>query len=287
MQQSSTFEGLVKEKFNGLSAAQKKVAAHLLQHLDQAAFNTVVQIAREAEVSETTVIRLSYALGFSGFTEMQARIQQQIVLGASSANVNRLQKTQSSDEEQLFRHAMENEIAVMQHNLAQLNEAQLWHTVELLSEADHVLVIGHRGSHSTANWLAFTLGMMRENVHLCPAGGNALEKLTWMSEKSVAVVISFPRYSKDSYKIAEAAKMLGSRLIAITDRLLSPVSRISDITLVTELNVDGDTANSSMSAVQTMLHLLCLGIGARNREALQARQERMEQIYSSQDVFIE
>ncbi|MGO0061470.1 MurR/RpiR family transcriptional regulator [Brevibacillus fluminis] len=287
MQQSSTFEGLVKEKFNGLSAAQKKVAAHLLQHLDQAAFNTVVQIAREAEVSETTVIRLSYALGFSGFTEMQARIQQQIVLGASSAAANRLQKPQSSGEEQLFRHAMENEIAVMQHNLAQLNDGQLWHTVELLSEADHVLVIGHRASHAAANWLAFTLGMIRENVHLCPAGGNALEKLPCMNEKSVAVVISFPRYSKDSYKIAEAAKMLGSRLIAITDRLLSPVSRISDITLVTELNVDGDTGNSSMAAVQTMLHLLCLGIGARNRDALQARQERMEHIYSSQDVFIE
>ncbi|MET3289229.1 UNVERIFIED_CONTAM: DNA-binding MurR/RpiR family transcriptional regulator [Brevibacillus sp. OAP136] len=288
MQEQSSFENLVKEKFNGLSAAQRKVAAHLLQHLDQAAFNTVVQIAREAEVSETTVIRLSYALGFSGFTEMQGKIQQQIVLGNASAQpVNRLQNPIESGEENLFRRTMENEIAIMQHNLAQLNEAEMWKAVDVLAQADHILVIGHRGSHAAANWISFMLGMMRENVHLCPTGGNSYEKLFSMNEKSAVIVISFPRYSKESYKIAEAAKMLGSKLIAITDRVLSPVGRISDITFLSEVNVDINTGNSSMAGAHSILHLLSMGLLVRNRETMQARQERMEQIFNSQDVFIE
>ncbi|MED1793703.1 MULTISPECIES: MurR/RpiR family transcriptional regulator [Brevibacillus] len=289
MQEQTTFENLVKEKFNGLSAAQRKVAAHLLQHLDQAAFNTVVQIAREAEVSETTVIRLSYALGFSGFTEMQGKIQQQIVQGTSSAQQSNRKPNPSvfAGEENLFRRTLENEIAIMQHNLTLLNEAEMWKAVDVLTKADHILIIGHRGSHAAANWLSFVLGMVRENVDLCPASGNSYEKLFSMNENSAAIVISFPRYSKESYKIAEAAKMLGCKLIAVTDRLLSPVGRISDITLLSELNVDINTGNNSMAAVHSILHMLSLGIMARIRDDMQERQERMEQVYSSQDLFIE
>jgi DNA-binding MurR/RpiR family transcriptional regulator len=66
-----SFENLVKQKFNGLSAGQKKVAEYLIQNLEEAAFSTAFQIGRKVGVSETTVIRLSYALGFNGFSEMQ------------------------------------------------------------------------------------------------------------------------------------------------------------------------------------------------------------------------
>lgn len=65
-----SFEQLVKERFNNLSTVQKKVAEYLIQQLEKAAFSKAVQIGLKAEVSETTVIRLSYALGFKGFTDM-------------------------------------------------------------------------------------------------------------------------------------------------------------------------------------------------------------------------
>ncbi|MDQ7861882.1 hypothetical protein RCO48_15625 [Peribacillus frigoritolerans] len=58
---------------------KKKVAAYLIENLDEAAFKTAFQIGREAEVSETTVIRFSYSLGFEGFSKMQARIQKQLL----------------------------------------------------------------------------------------------------------------------------------------------------------------------------------------------------------------
>jgi DNA-binding MurR/RpiR family transcriptional regulator len=58
------FKKLVKEKFPHLSAGQKKVANYLIENLDEAAFKTAFQIGRKAEVSETTVIRLSYAFAW-------------------------------------------------------------------------------------------------------------------------------------------------------------------------------------------------------------------------------
>jgi DNA-binding MurR/RpiR family transcriptional regulator len=40
------------------------VANYLIENLDEAAFKTAFQIGRKAEVSETTVIRLSYAFAW-------------------------------------------------------------------------------------------------------------------------------------------------------------------------------------------------------------------------------
>src|SRR3954451_14469819 len=74
-----SFETIIKEKYETLSPGQKKVAKHLIEKLDESAFDTATMIGRKVDVSETTVIRLSYALGFNGFSEMLHYIQQQIV----------------------------------------------------------------------------------------------------------------------------------------------------------------------------------------------------------------
>ncbi|MED1943912.1 hypothetical protein ABE237_19105 [Brevibacillus formosus] len=42
-----------------------------------------------------------------------------------------------------------------------------------------------------------------------------------------------------------------------------------------------------MSAVYSILHMRSMGLLITNRETMQTRQGRMEQIYSIQEVFIE
>ncbi|MEJ8544400.1 MurR/RpiR family transcriptional regulator [Brevibacillus borstelensis] len=288
MQVDANFDQLLKEKYDELSAAQKKVAKYLLENLEKSAFSTTVQIAREAEVSETTVIRFSYALGFSGFSEMQEMIQQHFLQNASSAlSINRADRANSASPKGPFVQALMNEICILQHTLAHLNEAELWKAVDVLIASDHVVIIGHRGSFSAANWISFMLGMIRENVQLCPSNGESYEKLFNLSAKSVVLVISFPRYSKESYTLAETARKLGSTIISVTDSVLSPVGRLSEITLTTDINVDAESGIASMSSVITLLHLLVLGMMVKDQGRLKTRQQRMEQIYHGQGVFIE
>lgn len=288
MVEQKTFEQLVKEKFNGLSAAQKKVAEYLINHLEKAALSTAVQIAREAEVSETTVVRLSYALGFSGFSEMLEQIQKQFLLVSNVIpQVANTEEIALSGEANLFSSVLKSDIANLQHMLVHMNQEELWRAVDAFIQADHVLVIGHRGSYAAANWFTFILGIMRSNVYLCPSGGEPYESLFQLTDCSAALVISFPRYSRESVELAVTAKTQGAKLISITDRPLSPVGRISDITLTTGLNVDEEMGFSSMSAVISLLHLLALGVMSRDRNRVQSRQHRLEQLYTKLGAYIE
>lgn len=279
------FKKLVKEKFPHLSAGQKKVANYLIENLDESAFKTAFQIGREAGVSETTVIRLSYALGFEGFSEMQAMIQKQL-LQQNQADMSYRENILHSDaEKDPFTKVIENEIHILRHLLDHSTVQDIWKAVDALIQADQILIAGHRISYAAAYWFSYTLSSLRENVYLCSLTGDFFEKFCNLTNNSVVVVFSFPRYANETLKIAECTKEQGIFLISVTDRLLSPVGRISDITLTTEENVE--TGTNSIASVISLLDLIITGIYEKDRKRIQAHQQKLEKLYSSYEVFIE
>mgnify|MGYP000715459575 FL=1 len=78
-EENMQFEALVKEKIAELSAGQKKVVQYILGHLEESSYLTLTKISREANVSETTVIRFAYSIGFESFSAMQEALQQEIL----------------------------------------------------------------------------------------------------------------------------------------------------------------------------------------------------------------
>ena len=61
----------ITERFDEFSRSQKDVARYIVDHLDEAAFQTAEELARRAETSSSTVVRFSQALGFEGYPELQ------------------------------------------------------------------------------------------------------------------------------------------------------------------------------------------------------------------------
>src|SRR5881398_1259044 len=61
----------IRARFDEFSRSQKDVAQYIVDHLDEAAFQTAEELARRACTSSSTVVRFSQALGFEGFPELQ------------------------------------------------------------------------------------------------------------------------------------------------------------------------------------------------------------------------
>jgi DNA-binding MurR/RpiR family transcriptional regulator len=282
----TTIEQLVKGEFDGLSAAQKKVAEYLLLHPDECALWTAKQISREAGVSEATVIRLAYALGFGNFSDMQQRLRERMLRSGSAAwSAPPAAGGSATDDTNRLAGVIENDIAILKQLQQQLDMEALWSAVDSLIRADRVLVAGYRASHAAAYWFSLMLGMTRDNVLLCPSGGDEYAKLFQLTENSVAVVISFPRYSRESVTLTNLAKRQNAKIIAVTDRLLSPVGRLSDIALTTEVNAD--TGMISISSAISLLNLLLCGIKMKDQRQFQIRQQRLEQYYTMSEQYIE
>src|SRR6185436_11871493 len=72
-----TLSAYIQARFDEFSRSQKDVAQYIVDHLDEAAFQTAEELARRANTSSSTVVRFSQALGFEGFPELQAAAREE------------------------------------------------------------------------------------------------------------------------------------------------------------------------------------------------------------------
>src|SRR4051812_38212966 len=72
-----TLSAYIQARFDEFSRSQKDVAQYIVDHLDEAAFQTAEELARRAYTSSSTVVRFSQALGFEGFPELQGAAREE------------------------------------------------------------------------------------------------------------------------------------------------------------------------------------------------------------------
>src|ERR1700753_1324329 len=76
----------IQSRFEEFSRSQKDVAQYIVDHLDEAAFQTAEELARRASTSSSTVVRFSQALGFEGFPELQQAAREEYRRRAPASN---------------------------------------------------------------------------------------------------------------------------------------------------------------------------------------------------------
>lgn len=275
------FENLIQQKYETLSPGKKKVAEYLLSDLNKASYSTIVDIQKATGVSETTVIRLSYALGYSGFSNMQQAIQKQLMY-------QRKPSSQSEDidpDTNPLKAVVEKDVRLMRETWDNLSIDNFDLTVQKLIEAKRVLVVGYHTSHASALWFAQTLGILRENVQLITQQ-NEYENLLGIDENTLVIAISFPRYRKQTYYFFNKAIEQNAHSVAITDSLLSPIGRIASVTLLTNTNRD-ESGYNSIAPVLSFLNLLIIGVRKKNDSKMTTRLNKLENFYNQDDIVFE
>jgi DNA-binding MurR/RpiR family transcriptional regulator len=277
---------MIKENFSSLSPGQKKVAEFFIQHVNDAALMTAFQVGRKVGVSETTVIRLAYALGFSGFSEMQEKLRKDWLLSKFPNSEQEMPNLlEEFSENQLFSRVVEQEKVILQQLLHQLDIKAVWKAVEEIIQADRIYIGGFGSSYGAAFWFYYTLKQMRENVSISASTGLMPEDLSDLTDQSVVVVFSFPRYRKESLKLVKFAEQQGAKIIAITNRQLSPIGQIAEITLTTEEQMESD--HHSIASVITLLEVIIAAIQHQDIERISRRQKKLEQLYTGHELFLE
>jgi DNA-binding MurR/RpiR family transcriptional regulator len=274
-----TFEQIIKEKLPILSAGQSKVAAYILNNMESFSYGTLAKISREVSVSETTVIRLAYSLGFDNFSSMQQYIRSEI-LDTPTVEKN---TTNIGFYDKIVAKEINNLNQILQH----VDEAYIEQIVTAIMAADMVLAIGSRAAFSPALWFANTLCHLRSNVHAVhPYVEDGFSKIADVTEKSVVVCISFSRYSKGTHKYIEIAKKAGATIIAITDNAISPIGILADYLFITDSNKD-DMGFNSFGSTHCIASLLISGIHKHGYEQIPDRFKVFEDVYNEIDIFYE
>ena len=141
-----SLDQLIYEKIPTLSAGQRKVAEYILNNKDEFSYATLAKLSKDISVSETTVIRFAYSLGFDSFSAMQQRLREEI-LSIPQRNVEEQIQNQT-----FYQKMFSRETQALQEWISHIDEDLLNKTVATFLNADHILVTGARSSYHAGNW---------------------------------------------------------------------------------------------------------------------------------------
>lgn len=276
-----TLEQLIYSKLSSLSIGQRRVAEYILQNLDSFSYATLAKLSKEISVSETTIIRLAYSLGFESFSSMQQKVRKEILTEPQRKSDTLLENGN------FYQSVFAKEIRVLENMASRLDETLLNRVVDRLIQADRILVVGARASFNAASWFGTNLSQMLGNAYVVEQFYDPrLDLLTGLTEKSVVLCISFARYAKWSYQYSVVAKERGASLIAITDGISSPLIPAADEVLLADCDRD-DTGFNSYVSMFCLFNAIIAKIRTEIPDTIAFRVQRYEELYQDLDLFFE
>lgn len=274
----------ISERSPELTSMQRDLTGFILKDLSHTAFMNSLDLAREAKVSNSTVIRLARRLGFSGFPELQ-KVLQGVVRGQLHSLEKYVASDKAQNDETLSRRVLSLEHHVLTEMEQKLSPEALHEAVELLEHRTHVFVIGFLANACLAEYMAYFLGIMRENVHLLRSlDRNTFSQIKDGEGSAVAVVYSFPRYPVRAQAVTAVMKQRGIPVIGITDGPLSPLAPMADILL--EAPMKFISFIDPCAGAFALTHYLLTSLYLRNPSKKRERLAEFEEFSSVEDFFV-
>ncbi|MED4753136.1 MurR/RpiR family transcriptional regulator [Brevibacillus choshinensis] len=268
----------IRKYFPQLTNQQKLAAKFILEEPKEVALHPAKVVGALSGTSETTIIRLCYALSYSGYSELQNELRRTLIdrpPQEQTLSHFRFAAEELEGQEDLIAFHMEQDFATIQQTLTDLGNEKLARAVEAILDAKQIVVVGFRSSHAPAHWLAFALNIVKGNVHLYNGPiDDANYLLTQLNSSCLVIAFSFPRYVNETIQFAQAAKEKGAVVLGITDNELSPLGPIADQLL--KVTTPAPTVLVGMAALFSLLNTLVSGVVAANREQVQERLDHYE-----------
>ena len=258
-------------RFDEFSRSQKDVAQYIVDHLDEAAFQTAEELARRANTSSSTVVRFSQALGFEGFPELQQAARDEYrrrpPAGAdlliSNGPLFSLDHTE-------FESALAADHVNVEDTAHKLSRSDVEAAIDAIVSSEKVLIAGTDQMAFFASYLRHLLMLLdlRAEIVASPSQ-EALGRLSRIDERTLVIGLSAGRAHPLITRTMKLARHRGAKTMAITDATLSEVARLARIRLYYSSNTPAFVR--SHTALLSLIQALAFGVYSRDAQQYDVR----------------
>jgi DNA-binding MurR/RpiR family transcriptional regulator len=263
-----TLSAYITDRFDEFSRSQKDVARYIVDHLDEAAFQTAEELARRANTSSSTVVRFSQALGFDGYPELQQAAIEEYRNRAPEENGSAGALFDFDHSE--FEASLAADHANVEGTVRKLTREQVESCVSALAASHRVMIVGIDQMAFFASYLRHLLALLdiRAEVVSSPRQ-DSITRLSRVEEDTLVIAFSAGRTHPLVVRALKLARHRRARTLAITDATLSELGEHSDLTLYYSSNSPSFTRSNS--ALLAIVQALAYGVYARDKAAFKDR----------------
>jgi len=221
----------VQRALPGLNRNQQALIQDILSHYEEFIFLSVEEAARILGVHKSTLVRLAQKLGYRGYPELRAALQElyksEVAPGRKLGRA--LAEVHSED---LFKQLVETEIAYLRESTELVRPEHIRRAAELILKARRTFICGRGPQAPLTELLAFRLRRFHLDVYpVTEEGRGILEKLQLLSKDDVLIVYSFLFIPQDYLNALALAREVGAPTILITDTVAKDMVRDATVVL--------------------------------------------------------
>lgn len=275
----------IQSSYNGFSKGQKKLAGYIMTNYEKAVFMTAGRLGREVGVSESTAVRFAVELGYEGYPEFKAALEEFVLNKLNS--VQRMNVSYSNiPEEQILNSVLMDDIEKIKYTIENADNKKAFHeAVDTILSAKRVYVVGIRSCAPLASFMEYYLNQILDDVRLVTSNNlsEMFEQMIRLKESDAVIGISFPRYSMRTLKAMEFANNRNAKIITITDTIHSPINLYSSCALLAKS--DMASIVDSLVAPLSLINALIVALAVKRKDAVMSTLSEMEKLWEEYQVY--
>lgn len=280
-----TIEQQIKARFDELTRAERQLASHITRHYPVAALASITALAKAAEVSTPTVVRLVQKLGYKGYPDFQTVVRAEVEERLISPIAKHDRWAGGVPETHILNRFADAVVGNLQATLGQIDHSEFDAVSRLMAERDRkIFAMGGRITHAMADYFVTHMRVIRRDVTLISEMSNAWPPaLIDMKPGDVLLAFDIRRYENNVLSLVEMAADQGAEVVLITDQWVSPAAERARYRF--SAHIEAPSAWDSTVAIQVLVETLLAAVQSLTWEDTQARMKRLEELYARARFF--
>ncbi|MCV2873726.1 MurR/RpiR family transcriptional regulator [Defluviimonas sp. WL0050] len=280
-----TIEQQIKAHFDALTRTERQLASYITRHYPVAVLGSITALAKAAEVSTPTVVRLVQKLGYKGYPDFQTVVRSEVEERLISPITKHDRWAGGVPDTHILNRFADAVVGNLQSTLGQIDHAEFDAVARLMADKERkIFAMGGRITHAMADYFVTHMKVIRPNVTLISDMSNAWPPaLIDMGKGDVVLAFDIRRYENNVLSLVEMAADQRAEVVLITDQWVSPAAERARYRLSAHIEVP--SAWDSTVAIQVLVETLMAAVQSLTWEDTQARMKRLEELYSRARFF--
>ena len=224
---------LLRESTNTLSNTEKEIAAYLLEHPQQILELSIHELAKRTFSSPSTIVRLCHHIGFEGFKDFRRAVTYELALREQNQKQETKDLARSDRLEEIIEKITYKNIMSLEDTKNLLDVRVLQESLRMIQNARVIYLFGMGASLVAARDLYLKFLRLNRPCVVNEDWHSQLLQARNASKDDLGIVFSYSGATVEVIECMKALKANGTKIIAITRCVSTPVSELADQKLYT------------------------------------------------------
>jgi DNA-binding MurR/RpiR family transcriptional regulator len=268
-------------RLSDLPRKQRTLALTILETPELIAFGSVRDLSSQLGMNNATVIRFAKSLGFSGYQELQAAVQEAYLARAGLRNAR---ADNDADPSTAVSDTFAQQLANLEIAREQFDAADVDGIVNAVVEAERIVVV------TTGSAVIPGMMFVRLLRHIGMRGeltsGSAADQIISLydiGERDLVVGIGLWLTFDDTLRALALARRKGARTLAIVGTPTSPLNGVADSVIYAP--AQGSPLTFSVVATLAVVEAIVACVGKRAPDKRQAIEQQLHDLYLAEDLL--